>query len=96
MKMNRENRWVKRAEIIPWAEIEVRYAALFKNKKGNVAKPLRLALGACLIQADQDTELLNQARECTEKLIDEIHNPAEGKKPRTYREQARKDYPGRV
>lgn len=189
MKMNRENRWVKRAEMIPWEEIELRYAALFKNKKGNVAKPLRLALGACLIQADydysdeevvlqiqeagylqffcgyrkyddtkppfdpslmvyfrkrltpeilgeinelvienatkeestkddddqpkpqnqgtmivdatcapsqikfpQDTELLNQARECTEKLIDEIHNPAEGKKPRTYRKQARKDY----
>ena len=52
MKMNRENRWVKKAEIIPWAEIEQRYAKLFTNRKGNVAKPLRLALGACIIQAE--------------------------------------------
>lgn len=52
MKMNSENRWVKKAGIIPWAEIEQRYAKLFTNRKGNVAKPLRLALGACIIQAE--------------------------------------------
>ncbi len=52
MTMNADNRWVKKAESIPWAEIEHRYAALFTNKKGNVAKPLRLALGACIIQAE--------------------------------------------
>jgi hypothetical protein len=52
MKMNPENRWVKKAENIPWQEIEERYAKLFPNKKGNVAKPLRLALGACIIQAE--------------------------------------------
>ena len=28
------------------------YAELFKNRKGNVAKPLRLALGACIIQSE--------------------------------------------
>ncbi len=52
MRMSAENRWVKKAESIPWEEIEQRYAALFTNKKGNVAKPLRLALGACIIQAE--------------------------------------------
>ncbi|MBP1737388.1 MAG: transposase family protein, partial [Oscillospiraceae bacterium] len=52
MKMNPENRWVKKAEIIPWTEIEQRCAKLFTNKKGNAAKPLRLALGACIIQAE--------------------------------------------
>jgi hypothetical protein len=52
LHMNRENRWIKRAESIPWDEIEKRYAELFKNRKGNVAKPLRLALGACIIQAE--------------------------------------------
>jgi IS5 family transposase len=52
MTMSAENRWVKRAESIPWDEIEHRYAALFKNRKGNVAKSLRLALGACIIQAE--------------------------------------------
>ena len=41
------NRWVKKAQTIPWPEIEKRYAALFTNRNGNVAKPLRLALGAC-------------------------------------------------
>ena len=189
MKLNPNNRWVKKAEMIPWDEIEQRYAKLFTNRKGNVAKPLRLALGACIIQAEygysdeevalqiqetaylqffcgyteyndekppfdpslmvyfrkrltpeilgeinemiirnseteeksdnndesnppsnsgtmivdatcapsqikypQDTELLNEAREITEKVIDELHVPGSGKKPRTYRKRARKQY----
>jgi transposase, IS5 family len=62
MKMNPENRWVKKAELIPWDEIEKRYAALFTNKKGNVAKALRMALGALIIQteygySDEETAL---------------------------------------
>ena len=183
---------------MPWLEIEKRYAALFTNRKGNVAKPLRLALGACIIQAEygysdeetalqiqenpylqyfcgypgyddeklpfdpslmvyfrkrltpevlgeinemivrdakerqvkeaeskdddddsdgqpgtggnsgtmivdatcapsnirypQDVSLLNEARENAEKLLDVLHDPADGKKPRTYRKRARKDY----
>lgn len=52
MNLKEENRWVKRAKLIPWNDIEKRYAAHFTNKKGNVAKPLRLALGACIIQAE--------------------------------------------
>ena len=52
MKLDPENRWVKKAALIPWEEIELRYAALFKNRKGNVAKPLRMALGALLIQTE--------------------------------------------
>ena len=36
--------------------------------------------------------LLNEARENAEKLVDVLHNPADGKKPRTYRKRARKDY----
>ena len=64
--MSAENRWVKKAETIPWEEIEVRYARLFTNKKGNVAKPLRLALGACIIQAEYgyaDEETVLQIQE---------------------------------
>jgi IS5 family transposase len=62
MKMNPENRWVKKAELIPWDEIEKRYAELFTNKKGNVAKALRMALGALIIQteygySDEETAL---------------------------------------
>ncbi|MBQ7646183.1 MAG: IS5 family transposase [Clostridia bacterium] len=198
MNLKEDNRWVKKAQIIPWHEIEKRYAALFTNRKGNVAKPLRLALGARIIQAEygysdeetvlqiqenpylqyfcgypgyddehlpfdpslmvyfrkrltpeiigeineimircakeaeekkddnnndddsddthsdgsgnsgtltidatcapsnirypQDVSLLNEARENAEKLVDELHDPADGKKPRTYRKRARKDY----
>lgn len=191
MKMSPENRWVKKAERIPWAEIEERYARVFTNRKGNVAKPLRLALGACIIQAEYgysdeevrlqiqegpylqffcgfaeykdeppfdaslmvyfrkrltpeilgeineliirraqeqeessgeegdsddgdsgnggtlivdatcapsdiryptDTSLLNEARVNSEKIIDLLHEPGHGEKPRTYRRRARKEY----
>lgn len=188
MKMSPENRWVKKAENIPWGEIEQRYAKLFTNRKGNVAKPLRLALGACIIQAEYgysdeevrlqiqegpylqffcgfaeykdeppfdaslmvyfrkrltpeilgeineliiqrareredaggndddddssnsgtlivdatcapsdiryptDTALLNEARVNSEKIIDLLHEPGSGEKPRTYRRRARKEY----
>ena len=62
MNLKESNRWVKKAQTIPWLEIEKRYAALFTNRKGNVAKPLRLALGACIIQteygySDEETAL---------------------------------------
>ena len=198
MNLKEDNRWVKKAQTIPWLEIEHRYAALFTNRKGNAAKPLRLALGACIIQSEygysdeetalqiqenpylqyfcgypgyddeklpfdpslmvyfrkrltpevlgeinemivrdarasqaksedhdvsdddsdhdpgqggnggtmivdaicapsnirypQDVSLLNEARENAEKLLDILHDPADGKKPRTYRKRARKDY----
>ena len=189
LKLDPENRWVKKAETIPWEEIEERYAALFESEKGNVAKPLRLALGALIVQTERgisdaetplqiqetpclqyfcgmpgyrdelpieassmvhfrkrltpeilgeinemiiakaenkpeppppgddepeppnegtltvdatcapqniryplDLSLLNEARENLERMIDELHDPAEGVKPRTYRRKARKDY----
>lgn len=197
MEMSPDNRWVKKADSIPWLEIEQKYAKLFINRKGNVAKPLRIAFGACLIQAEygysdeetalmiqespylqyfcgfskyeyklpfdpslmvyfrkrltpeilgevneliirkaierkekakenhddddndgssgsssenkgtviidatcapskikypQDIELLNEARENTEAIITELHNPKDGRKPRTYKKIARKDY----
>lgn len=66
MKMNPENRWVKKAELIPWDEIEKRYAKLFTNKKGNVAKALRMALGALIIQTEygfSDEETVLQIQE---------------------------------
>lgn len=198
MNLKESNRWVKKAQTIPWPEIEHRYAALFTNRKGNVAKPLRLTLGACIIQAEygysdeetalqiqenpylqyfcgyscyddekppfdsslivyfrkrltpeilgeinemivrdaearqekaadaqdddddsdnhpgdgcnsgtlivdatcalsnirypQDATLLNEAREKAEELLDALHDPTDGKKPRTYRRCAHKEY----
>ena len=66
MHLNENNRWVKKAAMIPWGEIEKRYAKLFKNNIGNVAKPLRLELGACMIQAEYgyyDEEITLQIQE---------------------------------
>jgi len=189
LKLDPNNRWVKKAETIPWEEIELRYAALFKNRKGNVAKPLRMALGALLVQTEYqysdtevplqiqetpclqyfcglpgyedklpfdsslmvyfrkrltpeilgeinemviakaekkepppppedngtdppnrgtltvdatcapqniryplDTSLLNEARENLEGMVDTLHDPEDGTKPRTYRQKAHRDY----
>ena len=66
MKMNSENRWVKKAATIPWDEIEEKYATLFPSNTGNVAKPLRMALGSLLIQQQlnfSDEELVEEIRE---------------------------------
>ena len=64
--MNPNNRWIKMADAIPWEQFEQKYARLFKGKKGNVAKPLRLALGALIIQTKyqySDRELVEQLTE---------------------------------
>ncbi len=66
LKMNPENRWIKRAEMIPWAEIEEKYASLFPSQTGMRAKPLQVALGSLIIQKQydySDRELVEQIRE---------------------------------
>ena len=66
LNMNPDNRWIKMADLIPWDEFEKKYARLFKGKKGNVAKPLRLALGSLIIQTKyqySDRELVEQLTE---------------------------------
>ena len=44
------------------------------------------------IRYPQDVSLLNEARENAETLLDVLHDPADGKKPRIYCKRARKDY----
>ena len=64
-KLNKNNRWIKLSEIIPWDEIEIKYAKKFK-KKGNPAKNIRIALGSLIIQQTlncSDRELVNQVTE---------------------------------
>lgn len=66
LTMNPENRWIKKAELIPWSDLEKMYAKHFRNKKGNVAKPLRMALGSLLIQKEygySDEETVAQIQE---------------------------------
>ena len=71
--------------MIPWLEIEKKYAKLFSNKKGNVAKSLRLGLGARIIQAEygySDAEIPLQIQEnpylqyfCGYKAFDDSKPP---------------------
>ena len=66
LTMNPNNRWIKKAEVIPWLGLEKDYAKLFKNKKGDVAKPFRMAFGALLIQTEyqwSDEETVAQFQE---------------------------------
>lgn len=66
LKLNPDNRWVKMADRIPWDEFEIKYAALFPSDTGNVAKPLRMALGSLIIQTKfqyADRELVEQITE---------------------------------
>ena len=66
LKMDPDNRWVKKAETIPWDQIEEKYAELFPSSTGMPAKPLRMALGSLLIQKKydcSDRELVQQIME---------------------------------
>lgn len=66
LHMNPNNRWIKMADSIPWELFERKYARFFKGKNGNVAKPLRLALGSLIIQTKyqySDRELVEQLTE---------------------------------
>lgn len=66
LQLNPENRWVKKAETIPWDAIEDRYAELFPSNRGIPAKPLRMAFGSLLLQKHigcSDRELLEQIAE---------------------------------
>lgn len=65
-KLNPENRWVKLSQLIPWEEIEKNNAQLFPSETGTEAKPLRMALGALLIQEKcgfSDRETVEQIKE---------------------------------
>lgn len=54
------------ADRIPWDEFETKYAELFPSNIGNVAKPLRIALGSLIVQTKfqySDRELVEQLTE---------------------------------
>ena len=64
--LSADNRWVRLAQIIPWDQIEKDYAFLFPSDRGNVAKPVRMALGSLIIQAKcgySDRETVQQITE---------------------------------
>lgn len=65
-KLSAENRWVKLAALLPWAEFEAQYAEQFSQQQGAPAKSFRLALGALIIKeklGTSDIETVEQIRE---------------------------------
>lgn len=64
--MNPDNRRIRMADKIPWDLFKEKYAGLFPSDTGNVAKPLRMALGSLMIQNRfqyRDRELVEQITE---------------------------------
>lgn len=50
-KLNPDNHWCKLVAIIPWKEVEERYAKSFNSRNaGKVAHSIRMALGSLIIQ----------------------------------------------
>lgn len=66
-KLNKDNRWVKLASLIPWWRVEDKYAKSFKKTlKGQKAVSVRVALGALIIQQrlnTSDRETVDQISE---------------------------------
>ncbi len=64
--LTNENRWVKLAQLVPWAEFESEYAQGFSPTQGAPAKTFRVALGSLIIKerlGTSDEETVEQIRE---------------------------------
>lgn len=60
LPLDPDNRWVKLSRLIPWGLVEDDYRKHFKKKRGEKAKPARLALGYLIVKeqlqlSDRDT-----------------------------------------
>jgi hypothetical protein len=65
-RLSEDNRWAIAAKLIPWAEFEEEYAALFDKKMGAPAKTFRMALGSLIIKEKlgiSDIETVEQIKE---------------------------------
>ena len=65
-RLRSDNRWVKLSKIIPWEEIEQRYAVQLNEERGAPALSARIALGSLIIKEKlglSDEETVEQIRE---------------------------------
>ncbi len=63
--LNPNNRWIKKAQLVPWEKAEAKYMHMF-CKHGRPAKHIRMALGALIIQQTlkiSDEETVEQITE---------------------------------
>ncbi len=65
-KLQMDNRWVRRADAIPWQELEEKFCSLLYSNLGAPAKPFRVMLGSLLIKQYlklSDAETVRQIQE---------------------------------
>lgn len=65
-KLRSDNRWIRLAKLVPWAEIEGRYAELFNERIGAPAISARVAVASLIIKEKltlSDEETVEQIRE---------------------------------
>jgi hypothetical protein len=65
LPLDPNNRWVLKASLVPWDDVEKEYSKRFPAKDGQVAKTSRMALGALIIQkeygfSDEETAAMIQ------------------------------------
>lgn len=66
-KLNPKNHWCQMAMLIPWAEVERKYAGNFENlRTGQVACSVRIALGSLIIQNQKGLSDRHTVEEITE------------------------------
>lgn len=70
--MNPENRWIKLADRISWDEFEIKYVSLFPSEIGNIAKPLRMALGSQVLQIKFQYADRESVEQITEKSVSAV------------------------
>jgi transposase, IS5 family len=65
-RLRSDNRWVRLAKLIPWNQIETRYAKKFQSRTGPPALTARIAVGSLIIKEKlqlSDEETVEQIRE---------------------------------
>ncbi len=65
-KLHKDNRWVVRANAIPWQELEDKFCGILYSNLGAPAKPFRVMLGSLLIKQYlkiSDAETVRQIQE---------------------------------
>jgi len=55
-QLDSDNRWIKLSRLIPWKDLEEKYAILFCEDNGCEAIPFRCAFGALIIKARMDLD----------------------------------------
>jgi hypothetical protein len=53
LKLNPNNRWIKKSEIMDWDKIEERFSHLYCDNNGARATLIRTALGALIIKQEE-------------------------------------------